>query len=159
MTVALDTNILLDVLLPDPDNKDPSFNLLTRYMKTDQLIISEIVYSELASQFSREKLLIDFLNDTNINLVASSQKALWIAAAAWKKYIGSRDKTLQCSHCGKKEVFRCSKCYSIITSRQHIISDFLIAGHALVESDKLLTRDRGFYRTYFAELHTEYSIT
>ena len=56
MTVAVDTNILLDVLLPDPNYKDSSLNLLTRYMKTDQLIISEVVYSELASQFPEENV-------------------------------------------------------------------------------------------------------
>ena len=155
MTVAIDTNILLDILLPDPDYKDSSYVLLTRYMRTDSLIISEVVYSELASQFSKKNLLSDFLNDTNINLIASSSEALWIAAKAWKKYAGIRDKSIQCSKCGKKVIFDCPECNSIITCRQHIISDFLIAGHALVESDKLITRDRGFYRTYFAELKTE----
>lgn len=155
MTVAVDTNILLDILLPDPNYKESSLNLLTRYMKTDQLIISEVVYSELASQFPEEKLLINFLDDTGINLIGSSSSALWIAATTWKKYIKVSGKALQCNNCGKEEIFKCSGCYSIITCRLHIISDFLIAGHALVESDKLLTRDRGFYRTYFPELITE----
>ncbi|NJD04535.1 MAG: type II toxin-antitoxin system VapC family toxin [Ruminiclostridium sp.] len=31
----------------------------------------------------------------------------------------------------------------------------VIAGHALAKSDKLITRDRGFYRTCFAELKIE----
>lgn len=155
MTVAVDTNILLDILLPDPNYKDSSFNLLTRYMKTERLIISDIVYSELASQFSKETLLTSFLNDTNINLVDLSPDALWIAAKAWKKYTKIRDDAFQCKHCGKKEIIKCSECHSIITSRQHIISDFIVAGHALVESGRLLTRDRGFYRTYFTELKIE----
>ena len=64
MTVAVDTNILLDILLPDVKYKDSSLLLLTNHMKAGRVIISDIVYSELASQFPKEKLLTDFLNAT-----------------------------------------------------------------------------------------------
>lgn len=155
MTVAIDTNILLDILLPDPIFKDSSLNLLTNYSKTDRLIISEVVYSELASQFTDEKILKAFLRDVDIRLTFSTPDSLWTAATAWKKYAKSRDENLQCSNCGQKGIYKCYSCNSILSSRQHIISDFLIAGHAVVHSGKLLTRDRGFYRAYFENLLTE----
>jgi predicted nucleic acid-binding protein len=152
MTAAIDTNILLDILLPDPSFEESSLSLLTSTARTDQLTISEVVYAELATQFPEHRSFVQFLKDTDIRLVHTPSEALWIASGAWKAYLKNRGKSLQCNQCGQRMNVSCQGCGAAISVKQHIIPDFFIGAHALVTASKLLTRDRGFYRTYFSEL-------
>lgn len=156
MSIAIDTNILFDILLPDPKYKNTSLELLKKYSEIDKLIISSIVYGELAVYFNDIDTLNQFLSETNIYLIPFSKKALWLASQAWKDYLKKRDRQLECAECGNKEIIKCNNCGAIITGKQHILSDFLIGGHALVEGGRLLTRDRGFYRNYFQGLEVIY---
>jgi predicted nucleic acid-binding protein len=34
-----------------------------------------------------------------------------------------------------------------------IITDFLIGAHAMAKAERFMTRDRGFYQSYFPDLH------
>ena len=152
MTVAVDTNILLDILLPDPKHVEQSLKLLNLYGNSHRLVISEIVYGELGSQFPGQEKMQQFLIDTSISMVSSGPKALWSAVQAWKNYTENRSQYFQCKVCGNLQTLECIKCGNVIVSRQHILPDFLIGAHALWHAGYLLTRDRGFYKQYFPEL-------
>lgn len=152
MITALDTNILLDVLIPDEVHFQKSKKLLDEHFEKGQLIICELVYAELASQFPAEKDIRAFLADTGIKLVHPNEKALYIAGKRWEHYGKNRGHKLQCTHCGNRMTITCLKCRQNVYSRQHMISDFVIAAHAVVHAEALLSRDRGFYRAYFRDL-------
>lgn len=152
MISAIDTNILLDILIPDKRYAESSKNLLEKFKEKGKLQICEIVYSELASQFPLSEELELFLQDTGINLQHSNRKSLSIAGERWKEYSAGRSQSLQCLVCGRKLSIECPQCSNIISCRQHIISDFIIGANALTHADLLLSRDRGCYKTYFKDL-------
>ncbi len=106
----------------------------------------------VASQFASESELKDFLSSTSIKLVYSNEKALALSGEMWKRYSKRRKKELQCPECGKFVTIHCENCNSIIASRQRMVSDFMIGAHALIHAETLLSRDRGFYKTYFKDV-------
>jgi len=152
MITAVDTNVLLDVLLPDPTFAAASQHQLDLALRQGGLLIGEVVYAELASRFPSQPALDGFLTDVHIRLELSRPPALHQAARAWQVYVAQRGRQIQCPRCGGRQTIACPNCGAPISPRQHILSDFMIGGHAVTQADRLLTRDLGYYRTYFAEL-------
>ena len=153
MINSLDTNVLLDILIPNTAQVQSSLQLLSSIDPADELIISEAVFAELGSQFKSFVDLTRFLRDTGIALVPSNEDALFQASRAWKIYSQRRKNTFVCPSCGSNQKIACVACRKVISFRQHILSSFLIGAHAKIHADRLITRDRGFYRTYFKNLN------
>jgi predicted nucleic acid-binding protein len=128
MISAIDTNILLDVFLPDKMFGPESVKLLKRVYNEGGLIISLVVYAELVPQFRDRTKLDSALSVLNISLSSMDAGVAFLAGERWGRYRSSGGK------------------------RKHIITDFLIGAHAMLKAERLLTRDRGFYRSYFPEL-------
>jgi hypothetical protein len=128
MISAVDTNLLLDIFLPDERFADSSAKLLKRAYDEGALIICETVYAELVPQFRDRTKLDDTLAKLNASVSHSDRDVAFLAGQRWGQYRESGGR------------------------RKRIITDFLIGAHAAIKAQRFLTRDRGFYKSYFPEV-------
>jgi predicted nucleic acid-binding protein len=128
MISALDSSIILDVLTNNPHFSEKSESLLRRAMAEGKLVICECVLAEIAPAFKDEKLLREFLADWQIEYIPSSFDCVILAGTNFARYLSRGGRA------------------------GRIVADFLIGAHALCHADRLIARDRGFLRDYFAKL-------
>ena len=153
MITAVDTNIILDVLIPGEPFGESSKELLDRHSSKGKLILCEVVFAELAARFPAEEELAAFLADTRMSLVYSNEKSLYVAGSRWAEYASKSAKNrFTCGKCGYAFKPTCPQCKAGLTKRLHVLADFLIGAHALVQADCILSRDLGVYKTYFSDL-------
>lgn len=153
MTTAVDTNALLALLYND-EHADESETLLRSAYQDGRLVITTIVYAELAADghFETEQEVTQFLTDFSIQVVAPSKAALFHAGEQFDEYTTRRPDRLECPSCGTKRSVDCEECGTTLAPRQHIAADFIIGGHASTDADALISFDTGFYESYFPSL-------
>ena len=152
MTSAVDTNILIDVLAGVGAPWMEAHRRLTVARRAGPLTISEPVHAELAPHFGNAAAVDAFIRELGVSLVRSTPETLHQAGIAWAAYSRRRPRVRVCPRCGEPQSDRCEACGEEVRVRQHVLADFLIGAHAAVQADRLITRDRGYYATYFPDL-------
>jgi hypothetical protein len=128
---AVDTSVLLDVFTADPKFGPRSRDALRRCRAEGSLIACDIVWAELGGAFADESAAAAALAALEVAFDPLDARVALTAGRSWRTARAER---------------------AASGTRRRILPDFLIGAHARGRAERLLTRDRGFYRSAFADL-------
>ena len=128
MITAVDTNVLIDVFGADPRFGRLSADALRRCLNDGAVVACMAVWSETRVAFANDETFAQAMRTLGVGFSAPTEPAATLAGGICKKYRAAGGK------------------------RERVIADFLIGAHALTQCERLLTRDRGYYKKHFGGL-------
>ncbi len=128
MIAALDTSVILDVLVGNNAFCDSSMQAIRKARSEGKLIVCECVIAEVFPALKNEEEVTAFMLDWQIHLVPLTLESTMLAGRHFSSYL-KRGGT-----------------------QKSVLADFLIGAHAKFHADLLIARDRGYLRDYFTDL-------
>jgi predicted nucleic acid-binding protein len=123
--LLVDSNVILDIFLDDPNWAPWSEGALNRYGTHHDLYINPIIYTEVSIGFNRIEELEDALERARFQMREIPKEALFLAGKVFLQYKRNQRRKLS------------------------PLPGFFIGAHAAVLDLDLITRDVARYRTYF----------
>jgi len=123
--LLVDSNVILDVFLDDPDWADWSESALVNCSDYAALYINSIVYTEVSIGFKKIEELESALHKGGFQMLEIPKEALFLAGKVYLKYKAGGG------------------------TKRSPLPDFYIGAQAAVLGLDLITRDVTRYRTYF----------
>jgi len=123
--LLVDSNVILDIFLDDPNWADWSESVLANYSVHTTLYINSIVYTEVSVGFEKIEELESALHKGGFQMLEIPKEALFLAGKAYLKYRAGKG------------------------IKRSPLPDFYIGAQAAILDLDLITRDVTRYRTYF----------
>jgi len=127
VAVLVDSNVLLDILVPDPLWSAQSSAALLDALNRGRVIINLVIYAEVSVGYDRVNL-VDVAIPAEIERETMPFEVGFLAGKAFRRYRRSGG------------------------VRRSPLPDFFIGAHAALGGYDLLTRDPARYRSYFPAL-------
>ncbi len=126
--IAVDSSVLLDVLIDDPRFAEASEVCLGQALAAGNVVVCDAVVAEVHTLLEGADATMEGLSSLGIRFLPTNEQAAVRAGHMQRRF---RDRG------GRRE---------------RVVADFLIGAHALLQCDALVTRDAGFFRDYFKGL-------